>query len=226
MDRLYKGVKKFQNEHYNGNKDFYESISDDQRPDTLFITCCDSRVDPNLITQSKPGELFVVKNVGNIIPTETTPWKKTSIATALEYALNVLKVANIVVCGHSDCGAMKALTMDLREFHDMPNLRDWLDTARQSKDMLNTIDTAPTFKERLEITTKRHIVLQIENLMTYPIVYKALKENKINVYGWYFEISTGSVFVYNKRNDSFEKIPALEDEAAEASFEEIREELQ
>jgi carbonic anhydrase len=130
MDRLYRGVKKFREEHYKKNKDYYQELSKGQSPDTLFITCSDSRVDPNLLTSSKPGELFIVKNVGNIIPTETTPWKKTCIATAIEYAISVLKVSHIVICGHCDCGAMKALNMDLREFLEMPNLRDWLETAR------------------------------------------------------------------------------------------------
>lgn len=213
MDRLYKGIKKFQREHYSSNKEFFESIGDGQSPDTLFITCSDSRVDPNLITNSRPGELFIVKNVGNIVPTETTPWKKTSIATAIEYALNVLKVQYIVVCGHSDCGAMKALTMDLREFHDMPNLRDWLDTVSNSKEMLTSLDTDTSFTERLKKTTRRHIVTQIENLKTYPIVYKAVKEGKVSLYGWYYDIPTGTVHIYNEKKDEFESIAVSEDDS-------------
>lgn len=212
MDRLYKGIKKFQRDHYSANKAFFEAIGDGQSPDTLFITCSDSRVDPNLITDSRPGELFIVKNVGNIVPTENTPWKKTSIATAIEYALNVLNVQYIVVCGHSDCGAMKALTKDIREFHDMPNLRDWLDTVSNSKAMLTSLDTDTSFKERLKKTTRRHIVAQIENLKTYPIVYKALKEGKVSLYGWYYDIPSGTVHIYNEKKDDFERIAVSKDD--------------
>lgn len=214
MDRLYKGVQRFRDEHYNNNKDYYEQISNGQSPDTLFITCSDSRVDPNLMTSSKPGDLFVVKNVGNIIPTECTPWKKTSIATAIEFALNVLKVSHIVVCGHSDCGAMKALNMDLREFLEMPNLRDWLETVRPSREADKDANKALSAAERLEITTKKHIISQLENLKTYPIVYKALKEDKITLHGWYFNIKTGEVYSYDDRTGGFEPISYDEPESA------------
>jgi len=219
MERLYKGILKFQEEIIKRDEEFYRSISDGQAPDTLFITCCDSRVDPYLMTQSKPGDLFVVKNVGNIIPTESTPWKKTCIATAIEFALNVLKVSDIVVCGHSDCGAIKALSMDPGEFYGMPNLKDWLETVRPL-DRDNASAAPPlSFKERLKETTKRHIVAQIENLKTYAIVDKSLKEGKISIHGWYFEIPTGDLYIYNARKKTFERLTRGSVEAGGRGYE-------
>ena len=206
MERLFKGIKKFQQLHYNKEKDFYTKIAKGQSPDVLFFTCSDSRVDPNLITQSKPGELFIVKNVGNIVPPCDTMRKKTCTAAAIEFALLVLKVTDIVVCGHSDCGAMKALYYEEKEFCDMPNLKDWVDTASDVKEVVLQHNHDPSYKARIEMTEKKYIIQQLENLKTYSLVNDALKAGKLNIHGWYFEIGTGSIHAYNKNTNLFEKI--------------------
>lgn len=206
MERLFKGIKKFQQEHFKKEEEFFSKISKNQSPDVLFFTCSDSRVDPNLITQSKPGELFIVKNVGNIVPACNTMRKKTCTAAAIEFALLMLKVTDIVVCGHSDCGALKALYYDEKDFGEMPNLKDWVDTASNVKNKVMSHLHDPTYKAKMEMTEKEYIIQQLENLKTYPLVAEAIKEEKLNIHGWYYEIGTGTVFAFNKRTGDFDRI--------------------
>ena len=129
MKRIYKGVKAFKEGYFQKEEDLYKKLAEGQSPDTLFFSCSDSRVDPNLITQSKPGELFIVKNVGNIVPSCSPQWKKSGAAAAIEYALVFMNITDIVVCAHSDCGAMKALYKNAEDFKSSPHLKDWIDTA-------------------------------------------------------------------------------------------------
>ena len=120
MRKLYKGIHKFQESYFKKEEEFFKRLSKEQEPEVLFITCADSRVDPNLVTQSKPGELFIVRNVGNIIPPYDAIKDKNSVAAAIELAVLELKVTDIIVCGHSNCGTMEALYKDERELTNMP----------------------------------------------------------------------------------------------------------
>ena len=133
MDRLYKGIWNFQKSYFRNEEDFFRRLSEGQSPEVLFITCADSRVDPNLVTQSRPGELFIVRNVGNIIPPYDAIKDKNSVAAAIEFAVLDLRVKDIIICGHSDCGAMQALYRDEKEFNNMPHLREWLQLADSVK---------------------------------------------------------------------------------------------
>lgn len=200
MDRLYKGIRKFQ-QLFKKEEEFYKNLSKGQSPDTLFITCSDSRVDPNIMTQSKPGELFIVKNVGNIIPAYNLKREKASTAAAIEFALLVLKVPDIVVCGHSDCGAMKALYHEESEFIDKPHLKDWIDSAASVKDMIRIKAAGQTHTPEI-----KHIMLQMENLKTYPVVNELIREEKLKIHGWYFDIGTGDVYAYDTKSNNFDKI--------------------
>src|SRR3989304_3399743 len=134
MERLYKGVLKFQESYFKQERDFFKRLSEGQDPDVLFMTCSDSRVDPQLVTQSGPGELFITRNIGNIIPPFNALKDKSSTAAAIEYAVMVLKVSDIIVCGHSNCGAIRALLRDEKEIEGMPHLRDWLRIAHPVKE--------------------------------------------------------------------------------------------
>lgn len=213
MQRLYKGIQKFQQLHHKKDEEFYSELSKGQSPDVLFFACSDSRVDPNLITQSKPGELFIVKNVGNIIPANGPRWNKSCTAAAIEFSLLVLKVPDIVICGHSDCGAMKALYYDEKDFSEMPNLRDWVNTAKNVKDAVeHEKNPDPSYKARKELTEKMHVMLQIENLMSYPIVREAVEEEKLTLHGWYYDIKTGLVHAYDRHNNTFEPIQCEDDD--------------
>ncbi|MDP2688505.1 MAG: carbonic anhydrase, partial [Deltaproteobacteria bacterium] len=185
---------------------FFLDLAKGQAPDTLFFTCSDSRVDPNLITQSKPGELFIVKNVGNIIPLCNDLFKKTCTAAAIEFALNLLNISSIVVCGHSSCGGVRAMFRDPKDFTGMENLKEWIATAKVVKEKALEKAESACFDEIISIAEKEHIKTQLEHLKTYPLVQNALNEGKVALHGWHYEIATGIIYSYDERNDCFEKI--------------------
>lgn len=206
MDKLYKGIRRFQESFFKKEEDFFKRLSKSQDPDVLFITCSDSRVDPALVTQSKPGELFIVRNIGNIIPPHDALKDKNSAAAAIEFAVLALKVSDVIVCGHSNCGAMQALYKKNNEMDKMPHLRDWLNLAEHVKDaVLKSFPDSP--QEALqEITEKENVLAQIENLETYPFIAQALNEGTLYLHGWYYEIGAGQMYAYIPNTDRFELI--------------------
>ncbi len=212
MDRLLNGIKEFQLNYYREEEKSFKALANSQSPEVLFFSCSDSRVDPNVITQSKPGDLFIVKNVGSIIPDCSPHWKKSCTGAAIEFALQALSVSDIVVCAHSDCGAMKALYKEPEAFKDSPNLQEWVKTAIPAKGDIDAMNDGATFKKLIEITTKEHIVESLANLKTYPIVAEAIKKGKLNLHGWYYDIGNGSVHTYNSDADSFDRIAHHHDE--------------
>jgi len=207
VEKLYRGIHKFQGSYFKKEEEFFRRISGKQDPDVLFITCADSRVDPTLVTQSRPGDLFIVRNVGNIVPPYDAIRDKNSVAAALEFAVLVLKVADIIVCGHSNCGAMKVLFQDEKEFLNMPHLREWVDISRTVRNHVEQHypDTSPELKER--IMEKENVLEQLKNLETYPFIAQALERGSVYLHGWYYDIGTGEVLSYNPVTDRFEKIP-------------------
>src|SRR3989338_3849683 len=205
MEKLYKGIHEFRESYFIKEEDFFKRLSKSQKPEVLFITCSDSRVDPNLVTQSKPGELFIVRNVGNIIPPYDAIKDKNSVAAAIEFAVLGLKVTDIIVCGHSNCGAMQALYKDKMEFNNMPHLKDWLKIAKPVINAVNTFYSASSTKARLRITEEENVLFQIKNIQTYPFVDQLLKEGTLHLHGWYYEIKTGNIYIYNPVTNVFKK---------------------
>jgi len=154
----------------------------------LWIGCSDSRSDPERITNADPGELFVTRNVGNIVPNHD--W---SLAAVLEYSINYLNVQEIIICGHSDCGAMKALDMDLND----PYIPLWLNDAREAKTRVDTrIPVPKTLEEKKERNHQielENVRLQVEHLMTYPSVKTAVNEGRVHIHGLYYDLATGTL---------------------------------
>lgn len=206
MDRLYKGIRKFQQTFYKQEQELFKKIGKGQSPDILFIACSDARVDPNLLTQSKPGDLFVIKNVGNMVPPNDGATKKTCTAAAVEFALVKLQITDVVVCGHSDCGALNALWCDQKDLACMDNLQEWIKTASGVKDFVLKHNHDPSYASKMEMTAKKHVIQQLENLKTYPLVAQAVKEEKLRLHGWYYEIGAGAVHAYNAETGSYERI--------------------
>lgn len=206
MERLYKGIHKFKKSFFRKNEKSYKRLSKGQNPDALFITCSDSRVDPCLVTQSKPGELFIVRNVGNIIPPYNAIKDKNSVAAAIEFAVLVLNVKDIIVCGHSKCGAMLELHHeDGRD--DMPHLKDWLKIASPVKEAVDRLySNSPQKSKIATILEKENVLAQLKNIQTYPFVAEALKKGAVHLQGWYYNIATGDIYAYNPETDVFEKI--------------------
>jgi len=191
---LIKGVKEFKEKDYEENKELFESLKDSQKPHTFFIGCSDSRIIPNLITKTMPGELFVLRNIANIIP----PYNKNSgdlkcSASILEYAVKFLEVKNIVVCGHSNCGGLKALYYPQEKLQTLPFVKSWLEL----------VDDLKVYKAGEEVE-KQNILRQIENLMSYPFVKERVENNELKIHGWYFVIESGDVFEWD--GSEFKKI--------------------
>ena len=206
MERLYKGVKKFKEVYFPEEEALFKELAKGQSPDTLFFSCSDSRIDPNIITQSKPGELFIVKNIGNIVPPCRPQWKKSSAAAAIEYALVFMNITNIVVCAHSDCGAMKALYMKAEDFKELSHLKEWIDTAQAARDRVAGTNNELSQTALNEMTAKENVIVQLENLKTFSLVTNALDAGRLKLHGWYYDIGAGTVHAYNETENTFEEI--------------------
>lgn len=203
--RLYEGIKKFQTNEFIPRKQFFEDLGQNQNPHTLFIGCSDSRVVPSLITQTFPGELFVVRNIANLIPF----YKKhsdTYLATtaAIEYAVNQMNVSNIIVCGHSNCGGCAALYQD-KELKNLPHTRKWMELAHPVKKIVEEkiAKNKITLEQRSVFTEQLNIVEQMGHLLKYSYIKKRMKEGNINVMGWYYNIEKGEIYNYDKRLKRF-----------------------
>lgn len=205
MDKLVSGVLKFQrNELKHHQKIFRRVAQEGQSPHTLFITCCDSRIHAEWITQSQLGELFVVKNIGNIIPPSTILSATNSTAAAIEFAVETLGVRHIVVCGHSGCGAIDALLRGLPDHDKMPHLSDWLGLAAPVQErMLKDYADLTDMKERATIAAQENVLNGLKNLQTYPSVSSRLAANSIELHGWFFNIATADMHAYDEKTGQF-----------------------
>jgi carbonic anhydrase len=206
MNRLYKGIHKFQESYFKKEEEFFQRLSQEQKPDVLFITCADSRVDPNLVTQSNPGEIFIVRNMGNIVPPHDAIKDKNSVAAALEFAVLNLKVTDIIICGHSNCGAMQMLNEDAQLLRRMPHVNEWLELSASVRDLILKYYGNTSNEIRQRVTEEENILFQLHNIQTYPFVKQALDEKTLYLHGWYYNIGTGSIYSYNTVEDVFEII--------------------
>ena len=199
MQRLIDGVHRFRQEEFGRYRALFRRLSrEGQRPETMFITCADSRVLAELITQSQPGDLFVVKNVGNIVPPATATGATNSTAAAIEFAVDVLRVNEIVVCGHTQCGAIAALMGRLPAGAPLPHLVAWLELAAPVRQLVETRYTHVTGEtERLRAAEEENVLFALDNLRTYPAVQARLADGSLHLHGWFFKIATGELFAYD-----------------------------
>ena len=183
-----------------------------QAPKALFIGCSDSRVIPDLMVQSNPGDLFVIRNVGNFVPPYRPDEDFHATASGIEYAVSVLKVQEIIICGHTHCGACKALYQTIED-PSLVHTKKWLELGESAKTsaVLSLGANAPK-EDLLRLTEKLSVIKQIENLLTYPLVKKRFEKGDLSIHGWYYDIETGYIEYYNA--DSYEFLP-LKDLAKE-----------
>jgi len=190
MQKLVAGYLRFQNEVFPEQREFFEALSAGQSPDALVITCADSRIDPGLLLQSGPGELFVVRNVGNIVPPhgEFTG----GISSAIEYAVMALQVRHIIVLGHSDCGAMKA-RKDPDKIAHLPAVRTWLKHSESARHMVEHNYPGLEDDAWLRALTEENVIAQIEHLETHPSVAARLRKGGLQLHGWIYDIRRGGI---------------------------------
>jgi len=200
MEKIAAGVVKFQQEAYAERRDLFERLAEGQSPEALFITCSDSRIDPNLLTQTEPGELFICRNAGNIVPPHTN--HTGAMTASIEFAVGALKVPNIVICGHSECGAMKG-AMNLDGLQDFPHVREWLAYARAAVLISNRKGAELDEKDRLNLVIKENVLLQMAHLKTHPYVAAMLSANETKLHGWVYDIKTGEVLAYDDAANDF-----------------------
>jgi carbonic anhydrase len=210
MQKLIEGVHRFQSEEFGHYCELFQKLSHEgQKPHTLFITCSDSRILAELITQSKPGDLFVVKNVGNIVPPSSATGSTNSTAAAIEFAVADLGVADIVVCGHSQCGAMNALVNKNAVTEEVwsrkPHLRRWLQLAAPVREVLDRdythlLDDPDAL---LDAAAEENVLFALENLRTYPGVQERLAEGTLHLHAWFFRIATAELFAYDPDQKQF-----------------------
>lgn len=195
MKKLLKGLRDFKSSYFCSHQDLFEKLAHGQHPRVLFITCSDSRIVPSLLTQTDPGELFVIRNAGNIIPTYGST--NGGEGATIEYAIHALGIESIIVCGHSHCGAMKGLLKLSSLEEEMPLVHDWLKHAEATRRLIKESYGHLEGEELLDITIAENVLTQIENLKTYPVVHARLHQGKLRIFAWIFDIDTGEVMAYD-----------------------------
>ncbi len=203
IDQVMEGVRRFQRDVLPGEREFFKRLAQGQAPRVLLITCSDSRIDVHLFTQTRPGDLFILRNAGNIVPPHTGAGG--SEAATIEYAISVLKVEHIIVVGHSHCGAMHGLVHP-EELSGLPSVAAWMEHARQVREKLE--DALDFFDDQalLQVAVEENVLLQLKNLLTHPAVREALAGGRLALHGWVFEIESGQVMFFDERAGKWRKL--------------------
>lgn len=194
VEKLLEGVSRFQKNVFPEHSDLFEKLALGQRPYALFITCADSRIDPCLLTQTKPGELFICRVIGNIVP----PFGEAlgGVSATIEYATGVLQVPTIIVCGHTDCGVMRG-ALNPQALENYPNVTHWLKYAA-----VDHRETEPTPEFLLELA-ERNVVAQLRNLRSHPSVAARLEAGNLALHGWVYHIGSGTVTAWDEASGKF-----------------------
>jgi carbonic anhydrase len=205
LDLLKAGIRRFRTEVYPAQAEMYQKAgSEPQRPAALIVACADSRIDPELITQSGPGELFVTRNIGNLVPAYGEMLG--GVSAVVEYAVSALKVKHVVVCGHTDCGAMKAL-LKPESTDSMPTVKSWLRNAQAALSVADSLaEPDEKASDRLKRLTEENVLLQLQHLRTHPSVAGAMAREALSISGWIYDIATGEVRIAENGDRAFHPV--------------------
>ncbi len=202
------GNKLFRSYFKKNKEALLKLVTSGQSPKALFIGCSDSRVIPDLMVQSNPGDLFVIRNVGNFVPPFKPDEDFHSTASGIEYAVGVLKVEEIIICGHTHCGACKALYETIDD-SSLIHTKKWLELGESAKtSAILSLGTNAPQEDLLRLTEKLSVIKQLENILTYPPVKKRFEDGTLTIHGWYYDIETGNIEYYNA--DKYEFLPLKE----------------
>lgn len=204
--KLREGLEHFRNASYKKYKNLYKELENQQHPHTLFIACSDSRVSPELLTDSHPGDVFVVRNIANTVPVYSDKNKDLNTASAIEFALEVLEVEQIIICGHSNCGGCAAAMNGIDNLSHLPNVKEYLkplDEIRQEIERQNLV-VSPSNKA--ELMERMNAVTQLNHLKEYPSIQKRLNQGTLIVEAWHYDIGAGDVQVYDEKSKKYQSI--------------------
>ena len=203
MQKLIQGIHQFQGKSFIPLQGLFEQLAKGQKPETLFITCSDSRIDPGLLTQAKPGDLFILRNAGNIVPPHGAG--NGGEAATIEFAVAALGVRDIIICGHSHCGAMQGL-LKPEQVAALPAVSSWLSHAETTRRIMRENYGHLDGDRLLTATVEENVLVQLENLRTLPAVGSRLVRGDLHLHGWVYKIETGEVFAYDVESAQFVKL--------------------
>lgn len=215
MQSLIAGIHQFKEETFRPLKGLFEQLANGQSPETLFITCSDSRIDPNLLTRSQPGDLFILRNAGNIVPPHGAA--NGGEGATIEFAVSALGVKDIIVCGHSHCGAMKAL-LNPSMTENLPATADWLKHADTTRQIIRDNYSNLEGSALLTATIEENVLVQLEHLRTLPSVASRIVKGNLKLHGWVYKIETGEVFAYDLVEGQFVPLAEYRFPPSEASI--------
>lgn len=205
MPKFAAGVVKFQNEVFPQKQALFEQLSKGQSPEALFITCSDSRIETAMITQTEPGELFLCRNAGNIVPPHTN--HTGGMTASIEFAVAALQVPHIVICGHTECGAMKG-AMNPEGLDTLPHVKEWLSYSKAAVDVVDELAKEGTDEERMHLLLQQNVALQLQHLRTHPSVAARLARGDLELHGWVYDIKTGDVEAFDETQNKFVAVDA------------------
>jgi len=210
MEEYAKGNQLFRNYFKKNEASLLNLVESGQSPKALFIGCSDSRVIPDMMVQSNPGDLFVIRNVGNFVPPFKPDEDFHSTASAIEYAVSVLNVAEIIICGHTHCGACKHLFEDMSNNPYLIHTRKWLELGESAKkSAILSLGANAAQEDLLRLTEKLSVIKQIENILTYPNVKERFETDDLHIHGWCYDVETGNIDYYNAETYEFEPLKSL-----------------
>lgn len=201
LAKIVQGVAKFQRDVYPAQRQLFEQVKHGQHPIAMFFTCADSRVDPAMLLQSRPGEIFIERTPGNIAPKYSD--HVGGVTASVEYAVMALHVPLIIVCGHTDCGVVKAL-LEPEQAAGMPALQSWMRHSLASRERLLREHRDTSTEEKLRLLTEYNVLTQLDNLQTHPAVAAALSRGELALQGWVYDIAAGSISAANAESGRFE----------------------
>ncbi|MBI2811657.1 MAG: carbonic anhydrase [Candidatus Melainabacteria bacterium] len=202
MKKLIQGIVDFRKNLTEESRALFAKLALGQKPDTLFIACSDSRVVPNLFASTNPGDLFVLRNIGNLIPPASCPHQDNSASAVIEFSIFSLNISDIIVCGHSECGAMQALSQGIDTLC-CPHLESWLKYGEESLNKVrNGLTIDPSLAEHNQIS-QVNVLQQMEHIKSYPFIRERIEKKQLRVHGWWFDIAQADVYCYEQDLNQF-----------------------
>lgn len=203
MQKLLEGIMRFRRGDFEAHQELFKGLEKSQKPHTLFICCSDSRVDPSMITGTLPGELFIVRNIANIVPPYRETDEYVATTSAVEYAVLMLGVENIIVCGHSNCGGCGACINPSDKLNKLPHTKKWLELIHPVRDYIIKEFNEDEMEAKEWMMEQFNVVEQLKHLMTYPYIKERVAKKELALSGWHYIIETGEIYIYNKEDGEF-----------------------